>query len=759
MALENKRLEAFLRAVPIEYCGWNKDGVQALSSGFCTVLGVDSIENLQDIQNALTPGDAAALEGLYDRLHELGEHFDIGVSTVDNKRALKLFGKRGAEFIDGSVGEVFTVLWVMDITDLAHAALKSVDMLSMVERRENELRAILNSIPVPIWARDEVLDLVWCNKAYAKLVEETPAAVVAEKKELPVAGSQKGTAPRMIAQRAISNSAAEQARLHIISGGDRRLLEITETPLTSAEKRMVGCAIDVTREEELRKEAERQAASNREALEQLHSAIAMFDVETRLEFYNAGWEQLWGVESAFLDSRPKLGDLLEKLRELRKLPEQADFKQFKQHWAGMFTSLLQSHEEMLYLPDGTMLRLIALPRPEGGLVMTVEDVTSRVELETSYNTLIAVQRETLDSLAEGLAVFGEDGRLKLSNPAYARLWGFKKEELDSAPHIARMIDRKKNYFNDSDWPVAQNILMANGLEREQRKGSLERLDGTVLEYSVVPLPDGNILNAWFDITDKIKAERALIEKNAALEEAEKLKTDFLANVSYQLRTPLNAMIGFAEMLDQQYFGPLNDRQKEYTSGMMDAGQRLVGLINDILDLSTIEAGYLTIYPEEVKVADLLQNVADLTQEWAQRQSLSIRVKDGGAGTIVADERRVRQALLSLVSNAIHYTPSGGSVTLFARETDNGIELGVQDTGIGISPEDLQRVFTPFEKIHSRDMQRRSGAGLGLALVKSIVELHGGIVSIESIEAPREGHGTTVLCLLPPVAVQPAGKKD
>lgn len=739
--VENQRLRAFLRAVPIEYCGWNQDQALAVSAGFCTVMGIEAVYRLEDIQSALIPGDAAALEGLYDRLQDYGENFEIGVSTLDRKRALKIFGKRGA-LDEGQ--EIFNVLWVMDITDLAQAALKSVEMLSQVEKRENELRSMLNAVPLPVWMRGENLDLVWCNRAYARLVDDTPAAVIADRKELRMTGAEKGAAPRLVAQRALARAQAHVERMHVVADGDRRLLEIMEMPFSVQGSLTLGCAVDVTREEELQKDIERQVLSNRQTLEQLRSPIAMFDAETKLEFYNAGWEHLWGIESSFLDKQPRLLDLLEKLREMRKLPEQADYKQFKQQWLGLFTSL-HTHEEMLYLPDGAVLHMVALPRPQGGLIMTFEDVTSRLELETSYNTLIAVQRETIDSLSEGLAVFGEDGRLKLFNPAYASMWNLSQFELESIPHISYLVDRKRRFFDDAEWEKTRDVLASTALQRESRRGRIDRADGRVYEFVVAPLPDGNMLNAWFDITDKIMAERALIEKNAALEEAEKLKTDFLANVSYQLRTPLNALIGFAEILNQQYFGPLNDRQMEYTAGMLDAGQRLVSLINDILDLSTIEAGYMSLYPSDVDVDETVQSVASLVSDWARRQQLTLTAQVQDAGMITADERRLKQVLLNLVGNAINYTPAGGQVEIFARQSHAGwIEIGVRDTGRGMSSEDLKRIFLPFQKAQGHDVQRRTGAGLGLTLVKNIVELHGGHVAIES----REGKGTTVTCTLP-----------
>lgn len=742
LARQNDRLEAFLRAIPIEYCGWDNDGVQATSPGFASLLGVEKVDTLQDIQAALTAGDAAALEGLYDRLSQYGEHFEIGVNTISGKKALKVFGKRGI-FQEGR--QVFSVIWALDITDFAQAAMRSIEAVSAVEKRENELRSTMNALPFPVWARNQKLDLSWCNRFYARIVDDTAASVIAEQKELPLSGAVKAdTTQRVLAQRAMAKLAPQSARGHMIVEGQRRLVEMIEIPIPQ-EKRSVGIALDVTREEEWEASYERLSASHREALEQLRTAIAMFDQDTRLEFYNSAYEQLTGMPGTWLDAKPKMMEIIDKMRELRKLPEQADYKQFKQTWLNKFTSLLEPHEEMQYLPDGSVLRMVVVPRPMGGLLLTLEDVTSRLQLETSYNTLIAVQQETLDNLAEGIAVFGEDGRLRLSNQAFAKIWNYGEGALAGTPHISRIVDHAKEFFDGKTWEGVRQVILSNGLEREPRRGRLLRNNGSVLEYAVMPLPDGNILNAWSDITDTVKVEQALIEKNAALEAAERLKTDFLANVSYQLRTPLNAIMGFAEMLNMQYFGKLNDRQLEYTSSMIEAGQRLVSLINDILDLSSIEAGYLKLYPEEIRLKDVISQVVKLTEEWARKQKLDMFVDCTQDNLLLyADERRIKQVLLNLISNAINYSPNGGRVTVSAKKENDAVLIRVRDTGIGIPAADIARIFTPFERIKSGKTQRRSGAGLGLSLVKSIVHLHGGEVSIDS----KEGEGTTVTCRIP-----------
>ena len=194
--------------------------------------------------------------------------------------------------------------------------------------------------------------------------------------------------------------------------------------------------------------------------------------------------------------------MLELLRERRRLPEYADFRAFKQQRLRLFTTLLEPLEELTYIPDGTTLRSRISPHPLGGLLVTYEDVTDNLVLERSYNTLIAVQRETLDNLYEGVAVVGGDGRLKLTNPAYARIWHLPPESLSAEPHISEIVEESKGFFDyGEDWSGYKDRIIARLTDRAPRTGRLARTDGSVLDYACVPLPDGAILLSYVDVTD------------------------------------------------------------------------------------------------------------------------------------------------------------------------------------------------------------------------------------------------------------------
>lgn len=750
---DKARLRALLAAIPGAYAGWTEDGGIFCSVGFTELLGISHCRSIEDIQDALTPSDAAALETLWRQMKTTSKTFNLTVERLSPPGFLRLQGRiaeTGAEDAESPVKDY--LLWADDITNQQKDRIAQDERRAHLAEEREKLQAMLDRLPIPLWQRDAQGRLLWCNRSYADLMNASSATIISEQKNLPLkqGGKTKAKVPLdVLGAKAVSTGEMQSISGHVVSGGQRTRLDIREIPLKPLPLAL-GMAYDRTREEELESEQKRHGLAYRELLEQLGSAIAVFDADQKLEFHNSAFAQLWDLEDTYLGTSPKLGDLMEKLRTMRRLPEQADFRKFKQSWQRFFTDLIEPHEDMLYLPDSTALRMLAVPHPMGGLMMTFENVTSHLELESSYNTLIAVQKETLDHLTEGVAVFGGDGRLKLWNPAFMKLWNLNPEDLNSEPHITRLTERMRERFDKESWAEQEKHLHTQALERKIQEGMLSTKTGNLIQYATVPMPDGGIMVTHDDITDSIQVEKALREKNAALETAEQLKMDFLANVSYQLRTPLNAIMGFNEILGAEYFGKLNPRQKEYSDNMAEAGQRLLHLIDDILDLSTIEAGYLKLEREDISTKELLGNLVDLTQAWARHENLEI-IKRPLKKDIrfSGDARRIKQVMINLVRNAITFSPPGGKITLAADQTETHVRLMVQDSGPGIPKSQHKRIFEPFEHgksngTHIGKSKKGRGAGLGLSLVKSIVALHGGSVDLES----EPGRGATFIISFP-----------
>jgi signal transduction histidine kinase len=327
----------------------------------------------------------------------------------------------------------------------------------------------------------------------------------------------------------------------------------------------------------------------------------------------------------------------------------------------MFSSLIEPQQEMMHLPDGRSLLASTAPHPLGGLTFIYENVTDRLVLERSCQSLTQVRQTTLDHLFESIAVYGSDGRLKLHNPAFLALWELSERDVADEPHIADILEKSRRLIDHgADWTAVKQKIIGRVTTHAVASGLLYRNDGSMLQEAIVPLPDGNVLVSYLDVTDTAKVERALRERNEALETASRLKSEFIANVSHELRTPLNAIIGFAEILTKQYFGDLNPRQMDYGRSILQSAQQLTKLINDILDLATIEAGHMVLDIDQVEVAEMMGEVLALTRERARSRNLELNLRcPPDIGAIMADGRRLKQVLFDLISNAIKFTPPGG----------------------------------------------------------------------------------------------------
>ncbi|HEV3175517.1 MAG TPA: ATP-binding protein, partial [Stellaceae bacterium] len=726
---------AELGAMPAARYRWTAGGTESFEPGPVEALA-GTAGSFRKILLRFAAPDAASIEAAVAKLRGEGAPFALA-SALTNGARLDVIGTRVVGPDGASVADI---VWFLDPASAGELSAER----DAARGERDRLRRVLDALPLPVWRRRaDSLALIEVNRAYAQAMESSPGQAVAEHQE--IGARVLGDHGRELAERARQTQVAQSESHHIVVVGQRRLMEFTEQPLDGGQE-VLGFARDFTDLETMQSELARHVAAHGEVLENVAVAVAIFNAEARLSFFNSAFAQLWRLEEDWLAAEPSLDELLERLRERRRLPEYADFRAFKRQQLAMFTSLLEPQEELLHLPDERTLRLVVSPHPFGGLTFVYEDVTDKLALERSYNTLIEVQRETLDNLYEAVAVLGTDGRLKLWNPAYAQIWKLSAADLTGDLHVSDLVEKTRAFFEFADsreeWPALKERIIERLTGRTETSERLHRGDGSILQASIVPLPDGNILLSYLDVTDSTRVERALRERNEALETAGRLKSEFIANVSYELRTPLNAIIGFAEILANQYFGELNPRQLDYSRGILDSSHRLMSLINDILDLATIEAGYMTLETQEIDIHAMMSGVLALSRERARNKNLALNFDcPTDIGTLMGDERRLRQALFNLISNAINFTPGGGSVTLSARRGAGEIALAVIDTGVGVPQEDQARIFEKFER--GSPLARQSGPGLGLSLVKSFIELHGGRVELTS----SPGSGTTVTCYL------------
>ncbi len=736
------QLDALLAASPDGYYVWNADGGEGCSRRLADWLGITpgAVTRFTDLARHFKEDDFTALDEAVACLRADGVPFALDLETADGGRS---FSATGAVAPAPVGGEPVHLLWLREATEDKAERARLAATAAEAAAESERFRELLDAAPFPVWRRRGDLSLDWCNKAYAAAVD-SEAAESAVSQGMELVPTDAPDRPTALAARALESGVGRSERRHVVIGGDRHALEIRETPLPNG-RGTAGFARDLTELEEARAELERHVKAHADVLGNLTTPIAIFGSDKRLKFFNSAYARLRKLKEDWLVTEPTHGEVLEALREGRQLPEEADFPAYKKKHIDLHTSLTEPREDIQHLPDGRTLRVRVSPHPLGGLLFLLEDVTDQLELERARNTLIAVQRATLDNLHEGVAVFGPDGRLKLFNPHFARIWQLDDGPLASQPHVGDLLEEVKDLLaHGDDWEEFKARVVARTTDRTSGSRRHERPDGSVIDHAFVPLPDGNILSTFLDVTDSVRIERALRERNEALETSDRLKSEFVANVSYELRTPLNTIIGFSEILNNQYFGSLNARQHEYIGGILDSSHLLLDLINNILDVAMIEAGRMVLEPSEIDLYETLSSVLAMTRNHALKQKLNIDFDcPPDIGRMMADERRLKQVLFNLMSNAMKFTAPGGTITLGASRDGTGVELWVADTGVGIPLEEQQRVFGKFHKSTGQTVHGR-GTGLGLSLVKSFIELHGGQVALQS----TPGAGTRVSCVLP-----------
>jgi signal transduction histidine kinase len=626
---------------------------------------------------------------------------------------------------------------VLRLKDASGIKRELVELVTRYERLATEvgpLRTLIESLPSPVWTRDADGQLTFVNSAYVRAVDAKSSTDAIDRR-LELLDS----AGRETIAQARRSDGTYAGRLRAIVAGARRTFDILDF---RTETGSAGIGSDATEVETMRGALARLSDAHRRTLDQLSTGVAMFDADQRLTFYNAAYRALWDIDAGFLDQSPTDSAVLEELRAASKLPEEQNFRQWKAQLHEAYRAL-EAQEHTWHLPGGRTLRVVTTPNPDGGVTYLFHDVTERLDLERRFEELIRVQGETLDNLAEGVAVFGSDGRLRLHNAAFARMWKLAPPTLAERPHIEKITALcQPLHGNAAAWQVLRDVVTAID-SREATPGRIERRDGSVVDCTTAPLPDGATLVTFHDVTDSVNVEKALRERNEALEDADKIKIDFVHHVSYELRSPLTNIIGFVHLLGEPSTGPLAEKQREYLDYITVSTNTLLALINNILDLATIDAGRMQLNLGPVDIRETMTAAAEGVQDRLASAGLALEMLSAAdIGSFIADKLRIRQILFNLLANAVSFSPVGATITLIAERRIDAVVFSVTDRGPGIPSHVLEKVFDWFET-HSLGSQHR-GPGIGLSLVRSFVELHGGQVTIVS----GIGQGTTVTCTFP-----------
>ncbi|CAN5381822.1 PAS domain-containing sensor histidine kinase [soil metagenome] len=735
------RLAALLESAPALAMIVRTDGRVEMPERLSDWLGFarkpSHLSELATPTAGLTVDDAAGLAADVSAAQKAGKPFTRAVRAHGSARSLLIRGQRAPRELQAPGG---VVLWFFDATDSEAEIARLREEADRYREAFDALTALIEAAPMPMWYRGPDLRLAMVNTAYVAAVEGADAEdAIARGIEL-VEGSGVG-GPLASAGVARDSGQAQSQSLPATIEGTRRMLRVFDIPLSTGG--VAGFAIDIEELEQARAATKRFADAQRAMLDRLSAGVIQFAADRSLVFCNQPFQRLFAMRAEWLADRPEFDRVLERMREANRLPEVRDFPGWKAERRDWFLAAGGAVEEEWHLPGGVHLRVVAQPLPDGGLLLIFEDRTEQVQLASARDTLLRVRTATFDNLTEALGVFATDGRLQLWNTKFRELWGFEEDFLAEHPRVDALTAKGASKLADPSRATSiAELVRSATVDRTQRGGSVAFADGRYFDFAAVPLPDGNAMFTILDVSDSRRMEQALRDRNEALEAADRVKTSFVANMSYELRTPLTSISGFAEMLHGGYAGKLSKSGDEYVEAILESVSRLGTLIDDVLDLTLDEGAPLEALEVDLETAAYV--AAEAVGPLAKQKNLDFAIEVmPSAGSVKGDAKRLRQAIEPLLRHAALGVQEGGRVLLHVDGTAAGARIVVSDDGPGMDADAAAHAFDRFAHTGvTRDGDR--ALGLGLPLAKQFVEAHGGTISLMS----EPGEGTWVTVELP-----------
>lgn len=494
------------------------------------------------------------------------------------------------------------------------------------------------------------------------------------------------------------------------------------------------------REDQLRlakKETEAALHDLNAVLEAIQYGILFLDPELRIRLANRAYREIWQMPADFYGRPRRLEEDMEESRKLNvyDVPEN-EWESYKARRLEEIRRGNSAPREMR-LRNGKVIQYRCIALSDGGRMLTYFDITEIKRFEDVLRRHLAAMEAAMD----GMAILGPDSTYEYLNAAHLKIFGYEEAaELKGTSWKTLYTNEERARLEAEAIPKVFQEGRWNG-----EAVGLKR-DGSTFpqDVSLTLIQDGGLICVVRDITERHARDEALRQAKQHAEEASHAKSRFLANVSHELRTPLNAVLGYTELLIDGLYGALPDKAQNVLTRVQVNGRHLLLLINDILDLSKIEAGELSVAAEAYSVPELVRSAVSVTEPLAKAKGLSLRTMiDETIPLGVGDERRLTQVLVNLVGNAIKFTDSG-SVDIVAKDVSGRLQIDIVDTGIGISPKDQELIFEAFQQGSNALSHGNSGTGLGLAISKRIVELHGGAIKVHS----TLGQGSTFTIILP-----------
>jgi signal transduction histidine kinase len=670
----------------------------------------------------LRPDDSERLARLVEGLRGDGRAFETSLAAIDDRMI------RAAGWVVGT-GAVLRLR-----PAIANATGTSVALAAAVEDATTA-RTILAVLDKPAFLRDRDGRIVFANAAYLALARRekgtsedgTPAEMLApDRVQRHLAGLRAAVAP-VVEPLALTSGSYELVAFSLAEGTAGYIRPVEAAP-----------AMDMG------------LAHIAGIIEALTTPVAIFNAKRELVQSNAAYAELWDFADGFLVPGLDERAILDKLRTQGKLPAVPDYHSWRKDHLKAYELKTPREDVTWHLPDSRSIKVIAAPAgPRGGVIYVFEDITERLALESSNRSFTRVQHESINALTEAVAVFGTNGRLTLSNPRLSAMWKLPLNELGEHPHIDQLAKASARGLPEDGaiiWRDLKRNIIDLSPNRADRTGRISRADGRLIDYAITRLPDGQTMMSFLDVTESAKYSHLLKERNEALVAADQLKDAFIQNVSYELRSPLTNIIGFADLLAAEGES-LSVRQRSYTDFIRSSSVTLGVLVDNILDLANVDAGIAELQPEPLDIPELIDKaragVTATSPEIAGQKPVSFVVDiPPDLPQFVGDRTRMVQVIYNLLSNAARFSPPGGEVRLSVSARGERILFVVEDEGPGLSEELKDAIMPRIDAPTSGGRLRASG--LGLTIVRAFVNMHGGTISAEA----REPTGSRITVNLP-----------
>ena len=611
---------------------------KGISDNMADLLGVSNAEvSLSRFLNIFK--DSLKFEEFNIALSDLktfGKEMNI---TIQN--AEKVFNVKARKFaVNGDISYIFVM---QDITNITSRNVELEKENKFLKGSVDLLNAVLDAIPMPIWARNQNAELRYCNAFYADIIGESKENVIND--NIPIVKGEIFGGGNSLAKNVQKTGKQQEILQNVNVNGERQTFDFVEVPMN--DNSTVGYALNKTHEEIALKELDKTIIANQDVLEMLSTGIVIFGADMKLRFFNSSYQKLMEMEETFLHSTPKIAEVLEEMRIRRKIPDTIDFKKYKKDKINLFTSIFQSYQECEYLPNGKCLRVMTYPNPLGGIILLYEDITDSLILERKHNSLIETQKETIENLYEGIAVYGSDSKVKVVNPAFARIWGLQNGEVSKGFHIADVVEKMKRFMNyGDDWEFYKANLVENLTDRIPKTGKIFRTDNSVINFSYIPLSDGTHVHSYIDITDSWRVEKALSERNNALQESDTIKSKFINALSDELIEPIDKIITLSSNLENKL-----------SSEIIVCSNELKEIIVDLKDFVSIENGLSHVENKELYLDALISDSVRISKQRIINKDITLKYNADKWILLIGDYKRLRHMFVNLIINSYY-----GSVT-------------------------------------------------------------------------------------------------